>query len=274
MDTAPEYRVNAENDLFQILFALKENRRKRGELGEAFVESVAAIKLAAAAGIDFARFAYADPETLSGWARDLIAGHPGAQRIRMAKPLLDRLSDKDEASELIATVRRPALRLEDAALPAEPLILILDRPSSPGNLGSAIRSADAFGADLVVTTGHAADIYDPAAIRASLGAVFSTAVVHEESSSALEAWLAGLKSGKGALRVIGTDSGATASISEGALSRPLAILLGNEAKGLSVRLKAFVDLMVRIPMVGSVDSLNLACAASVFLHEATRDERR
>jgi TrmH family RNA methyltransferase len=268
-----EVAVRSENDLFQVLLALKTNRRKRGELGEIFVESVAAIKLAASHDYRFLRFVYADYSGLSDWAKGLIAQHPAAQRVSMDKALMDKISDREEASELIVTVEKREASLVDIAVDPSAILLILDRPSNHGNLGSILRSANAFGVRAVITTGHAVDAYDPAVIRASLGAVFSTPLIHEESSQALEEWLSALKANCPGFTVAGTDSNSDSSLAEAGLRAPLAIMMGNEAKGLSVRLKAYVDKMVCIPMVGEVDSLNLACATSIFLHAVSTASR-
>jgi rRNA methylases len=270
-----EIILDRENDLFQVLSALKSNRRKRSELGELFVEGVAPIKAAARSGCEFARFAYVEYGGLSDWAKGLVSEHPEAARVRVASSIMAKLSDREEGSELLATVRKRELDLSMARLPPEPFVLVIDRPSNHGNLGSILRSCDAFGVDLLVTTGHGVDLFDPTVVRASLGAAFSTQALHEESSGRLEDWLSGLKAADPAFRIVGTDSNSSVDVSEARLARPMALLLGNEAKGLSVRLKAFVDQMVRIPMVGAVDSLNVACAASIFLYEAfSRSDRQ
>ena len=160
-----ETTLDRENDLFQVLLALKSNRRKRSELGEVFVESVAAIKAASARGYELARALYTDYAALSDWAKLLIEKHSSAERIRVSSDLMGLLSDREDPSELIVTLRKSQLELGDVVLPQRPFIVILDRPSNHGNLGSIIRSCDAFGVDLVVTTGHSVDIYDRVAQR-------------------------------------------------------------------------------------------------------------
>lgn len=257
-------RVRARNDQFQILLALKTNRKKRSETDEAFVEGIEAIKQADRADLAFTRLACADAETLSGWAKDLAARHPEARLLEFGKDLYRELADREEPSELIATVRFPLAELRSAELSPAPLILVFDRPSDLGNLGSVIRSANAFGVDLVVLVGHGVDPRDPKTIRSSLGAVFATPIAQADSSEGLEAWLASLKTTRN-LVVVGTDSTGAVPLHEAPLRRPLALILGNEAKGMSQRLKAASDILVSIPMVGRVNSLNVACAATALL---------
>ncbi len=263
-------RIAVKGDLYQILEALKTNRKKRSELGELFVEGIESIKQADRAGVPVSRVLCADAERLSDWAKDFIARRPDAPVIELTNGLYAELSDRDEPSELMITARFRRMALEDAVLPESPLILIFDRPSDHGNLGSIVRSANAFGADCVVITGHAVDSRDPKVIRSSLGAVFHTPVIQAESFEELEIWLSGLRARTG-LRVVGTDSTGATPLQNAGLRRPLALVLGNEAKGMSVRLKGLVDGMVSIPMRGEVNSLNVACAATALLWQVQAD---
>ncbi len=264
-------RIDAENDAYQILKALKENRRQRAERGEAFVEGIECIKQALGSNLAKLRRAIVcGREGLSDWAKGLIASGRFEEILDLTPPLYRALADKAEPSELMATFSYRRLSLDDFRGLERPLALILDRPSDLGNLGSIIRSANAFGVDLVLTIGHCVDFLDSKAIRASLGAVFRTPLIHVESLAELESWLEGMKASSD-MRVIGTDSKGEIELGRAGLSRPLALILGNEATGMSQKLKALADACVRIPMRGQVNSLNLACAASILLWEAGRD---
>jgi TrmH family RNA methyltransferase len=262
--------ITERNDRFQILDALKRNRKKRSELGEVFVEGIQAIKQ----GLESPwampeRLLIADPEGLSDWAKNLISSGRFASVVRLRRELFDELCDKTEPAELMATFKMPRRNLGDISLPDKPLILIFDRPSDQGNLGTLIRSANAFGVDLFVTHGHCADPFDPKTIRSSLGAVFRTPIVHEDSFEALETWLGALKAERG-LTLAGSDSDGEVELGSAPIGRPVALVLGNEAKGMSLRLKGILDLTVRIPMEGAVDSLNVSCAGSILLWESAR----
>jgi TrmH family RNA methyltransferase len=264
--------VSVENAEFQVIEALKSNRAKRAKLGEVFIEGVEAVKQAAAAGVPFTRLIVAAGAELSGWARLFIAGRPEAVRIDMAPELFRRLADRAEAGELLATAAPPRPGLGDWTTPDRPFVLVFDRPSDYGNFGSIVRSANAFGADAVLVLGHGIDPFDPKSIRASLGGVFRTPIVTVGSMAELEAWFAAQKARCG-LAVVGTDSAGADALPDSPLSRPIALCLGNEAKGLSVALKAACDRIVAIPMAGAVDSLNVACAGTVFLYEVFRNGR-
>lgn len=260
--------ISKRNSAFQVLQALKTNRAKRNELGEVFVEGIAGIKGAVKAGTEIRTLVFAERERLSGWARELVARSPGTRLVELSRDLYDELCDRTEPSEILATFAMPRRGLAETRSGREPFVVVVDRPGNHGNLGSIIRSADAFGVDCLVTLGHAVDLWDPAVIRASLGAIFSIPVRHEPSTRALGAWIAALRAAHPALKVVGTDSKASARLADAAeAARPVVLLVGNEAKGLSVELQRLTDTMVRIPMAGTVDSLNVACAASIVMYE-------
>ncbi len=269
-----EIALESANDIFQILLALKSNRRKRSELGQVFVEGVAPIKVALESGWEAISMCYAAGRSLSDWAKSVIAANPGAQRYRLSPALMEELSDKDEPSEIILCLRRPAASLAQIKPSPGLFCIVLDRSGSPGNLGSILRSAEAFGAQSLILLGHGADPFDPLCIRASLGAVFSLQLVREPSMEDFEAWLEELRSKLPELSVLGTDSGGELDFEDAPLRPPLVLMFGNEAKGLSVRLKGLCDSIVSLAMRGTVNSLNIACAASIFIHRVASSHAR
>lgn len=285
--------IRSRNDAFQILASLKTNRHKRTKRGLIFVEGVSIINRMVQSGAEIQAVAYSASRPLSDWGRSVIDAAGPETVFRLDGDLMEELSDREEPSEIIVIGRRPSRGLMDSSadsgVPGGPvggaggpardsaagrlscgavpdLVVVLDRPAAPGNLGSAVRSCDAFGVDLVVVTGHAADVWDPRCLRASLGAVFSTPIVTEPSSNRLTSFFDALRAADARFTVIGTDSDGGVSIHDERVSVPLALLFGNEAVGLSESLSAAVDTVAAIPMRGSVDSLNLACAVSVAVY--------
>ena len=265
----PSHRVDRENARFQHIEVLRRNRHKRTHHGEAFVEGVRPINAAREFGWEFTSVWYPGETELSGWARGVIEG-AGPRAVEASPRLFAQLSDREDPSELVATVRIPPDRelLTRLDPPGPVLGVLLDRPQSPGNLGSAIRSADALGADFVAVTGHAADVFDPVTIRASTGAVFAIPVLRLESPAPLSEWCARRNTG---VRWFGTDSAGTISLGELDLTAPCVLVIGNEARGLSAALRERCDATARIPQQGrAADSLNMAAAASIALYEAWR----
>jgi 23S rRNA (uridine2479-2'-O)-methyltransferase len=259
-------RIQKENATFQVLKAIKTNRQKRAKRGEIFVEGVAAINAAAASGIPSASVVHSEDRRLSDWAHDMIDRLNPDTRLILSDRLMAEISDRTDPSELIVVFKRPTPTLQDIKISPAPFVVILDRPSNTGNLGSLVRSCDAFGVDAVITTGHGVDIYDPQVIRASLGGIFHLQLIHEPSSAEIMSWLDRLKNDVNDLEIIGTDSDGADSLRDKELRKPTAVLFGNEATGLSVALREYVDRIVAIPIDGAVNSLNLACAASIILY--------
>jgi TrmH family RNA methyltransferase len=260
--------ISTRNDMYQVLCSLRDNRRKRAKRGEIFIEGVAPINAFAAVGGRATAVVYRDRSRLSGWARDIIRKLQPETAYELSPPLMAELSSRSDPSEIIVVAPRPSRTLGQLSESGtSPVYVVVDRPSNHGNLGSLMRTCDAFGIQGILTTGHGVDNFDPHVIRASLGACFYLPVVHEPSTSRLLDWVFELQRNNRRLQVVGTDSEADLPLAQASLRRPAVVMFGNEATGLSANLGAAVDRMVRIPMMGRVNSLNLTCAATVVLYQ-------
>lgn len=260
-------KVTARNATFQHWQALLTNRTKRQRAGELLVQGVRPITLAVEHGWPVRSLLHPDRQRLSGWAESILDRVPAA-RVAVAPELLQELGGKDEhPPELLAVVALPDDRID--RIPAGPdlLMVAFDRPTSPGNLGTLIRSADAFGASGVVVTGHAADPYDPRSVRASTGSLFAVPVVRLASHQQVRSWLA---ASVVAGTVIGTDEHGEVEVAAHDFTGPTVVAVGNETRGLSTGWRQACDRMVRIPIAGAASSLNAAAAATVVLYEAVR----
>jgi 23S rRNA (uridine2479-2'-O)-methyltransferase len=266
-------RVDSATDEYQLVHALVRNRKQRARQGRFVVEGVRPISAAFEHGWPIDALWYPSGRPLSRWATSLLESGRAAAHVETLPELLAELGEKVEPSELLAVVRPRADDL--ARIPRRPdaLIVAVDRPVSPGNLGSIIRSSDALGAHGLVVTGHAADVYDPQAIRASTGSIFALPVVREGSMAAIGSWLAALRSEIAGLQVVGSSARATTPVTDVDLTRPTVLALGNETRGLSQSWREACDELVVIPMVGKADSLNAAAAGSILLYEASRQRR-
>jgi TrmH family RNA methyltransferase len=153
------------------------------------------------------------------------------------------------------------------------LVVVFDRPSSPGNLGTLIRSCDALGVDGLILTGHGADLYDPETISASRGSLFALPVVRVGGIKEFHVWLDPARTLLANLQVVGSAESGGSELWSVDLRPPTVVLVGNEKWGLSAGMRELADVMVRIPIGGSASSLNVACAASVVLYEVERQRR-
>ncbi|RKR91597.1 TrmH family RNA methyltransferase [Micromonospora pisi] len=271
---AKTLKITTRNASFQQWQALLTNRTKRQRAGEFLVQGVRPISLAVEHGWEIRALLHPYGQGLSRWARDLL-DRVDSVRVVMTPDLMAELGGKDEESpELLAVVGLPEDRLD--RLPAGPdsLVLVFDRPTTPGNIGTLVRSADAFGASGVVITGHAADPYDPKAVRASTGSLFAVPVVRAASHREVVDWVTGLRGHGLPIEIVGTDEDGDLDVADYDLTGPRVVLVGNETNGLSTGWREVSDRTVRIPITGAASSLNAATAGTVVLYEAARQRAR
>src|SRR5262249_49169627 len=164
-----------------------------------------------------------------------------------------------------AVVRARATALAELPVPSDAVFVALHAVANPGNLGTVVRTADAAGAAGVILVGAAADPYAPAAVKASMGSLFAVPVAAADDGEELFGW-----AGAHGVAVLATSGYAEAAHWATDYRPPLAILLGSEGEGLPSGLLERADRAVRIPMVGTAESLNLAVAAGLMLYEARR----
>ncbi len=161
----------------------------------------------------------------------------------------------------------------DEALAGTPrLVVLCDQVRDPGNLGTVIRGADAFGADAVLVSTDSVDVHNPKTVRASTGSLFHLPVAVEVDVPAAVARAREL-----GMAVYGADGGGDGGVDDlaaaGQLSRPVLWVLGNEAWGLPPEHAALMDALVALPMYGRAESLNLSTAAAVFLYATATAQR-
>ena len=246
---------------------LLADRKHRSREGAFVVEGIQPVWLAVEAGADIEALVVAPDLLGDSRAAAMVAGQEaaGTRIVRMTSELFRRLSGRDGPSGLAAIVRaRPAVLAELAASP-QSLFVALHEIGNPGNLGTIIRTADAAGATGVILLGQATDPFDPAAVKASMGAVFAVPVAHEPRPEQFFGWAA-----RHGVTVATTSAQASTNFWAVRYPRPLVFLLGAEGPGLPDGLLERGDLSVRIPMTGTAESLNLAAAAALLLYEAQR----
>jgi tRNA G18 (ribose-2'-O)-methylase SpoU len=263
-------RVWTRDARFQQFQALLGNRGKRHRNREFLVQGVRPITLAAEFGWPFRALLYDAERPLSAWARTILRDVPALQ-VAMSPALLAELGEKEASPpELVAVVGMPDDDLDRITAGPGFLGVVLDRPASPGNVGSIIRSADAFGADGVIVAGHAADVYDPRAVRASTGSLFARPVVRAPSHREVAAWVSAQR-GRGCPIVLaGADEHGETDVFDADLTQPVLLLVGTEATGLSSAWRELCDITVKIPITGAASSLNAANATTAILYEIAR----
>lgn len=258
--------IGKENATFQEILALKENRTKRSQLKMFFVEGVQNIKDALSNKWEIINFIYSNFDKLSDWAKSVLP--KGQTNYCLSSALMQKLSDKDDTSELLAIVKMK--EQTDDITAKNPLIVLCDRPSKKGNLGSIIRSCDALFVDQIYFTGHAVDIYDHEVITSSMGSFFKVPFKFLSSNDDYDKTISKLKEKYKDFQVVGTSLQTENLLQNADFSRPTLLLVGNEAKGLSKRYVETADLLVKINMRAGIDSLNVAAATTACLFEISR----
>ena len=166
-----EITITNRNNIYQKFEVLKMNRNKRYKYNEFLVEGVRSLNEAVKNGWNIKSLIY-DRGNLSGWAREMISKVKTETNYNLDPLLLKELSGKEDTSELMAVIEMRDDCLEQVQLSSNPFLVLFDRPSNKGNLGTMIRSCDAMGADLLIITGHAVDLYEPDVVVAAMGSFF------------------------------------------------------------------------------------------------------
>jgi TrmH family RNA methyltransferase len=228
------------------------------------VEGPVLVAEAVASGVALHRV-FSEPDALTAeLAATLQAA--GVEPILVQPGGLGRVLDTATPRPVAAVVPLPTHGLDAAA--RSDLVLVLADVADPGNVGTLVRTAEAAGVGAVVCCGTTADPYAPKAVRASAGSILRLAVVVDQDAPAVLETL-----GDAGVTRLALSAGAEGAYDTVDLAGPVAVVLGSEAHGLAPDLTSRVDLMVSIPMVGSVESLNVATAGAIVCFEVARQRR-
>ena len=266
-----EAKVFTKNNIFQKFEVLKTNRNKRYRYHEFFVEGVRSLNEAVRNNWKIKSFVY-DKNNLSDWAKDMINKVNTDMNYCLTPELMKELSGKEDTSELMAVIEMREDELEQVTLSEKPFIVLFDRPSNRGNLGSMIRSCDALGVDMLIITGHAVDLYDTDVVVSAMGSFFKLPVIRISDNKALFEYIDKLKKRYTDFTTIGTTAHNEDPVYSINLTSPLMLMMGNETMGLNKTLKEYCDLLCTIPMSENsyATSFNVSCAASILMYEITR----
>jgi RNA methyltransferase, TrmH family len=191
----------------------------------------------------------------------------GADLLECSRDVFLKMAYRDRPEGHVVLFRQAHPKLADLTLPPNPLVVVAQAVEKPGNLGSILRSADAAGVCAVIVCDRCTDIHNPNVVRSSIGTLFSLPVVEATTDEAM-AWLKERN-----IRVLAATPHATEEYTDVDMTGGTAVVVGTEKFGLTDRWMAEADLKVRIPMLGQIDSLNVAAAATLLLYEAVRQRR-
>ncbi len=182
--------------------------------------------------------------------------------------VFEKLAFGERLEGIVASVPTPTKPLDALQLPDDAIVCVLENVEKPGNLGAILRSADAAGIAAVIAADDQTDLFNPNAVRASLGTIFSMPTAVADAATTL-AWLRERRFSMWAARV-----GSGPTYTDVDYRGPTAIILGSEADGLSARFWADDIRPIHLPMLGRADSLNVSVAAAIMFYEALRQRSR
>ena len=261
----PDPITSAGNAEVKRLRSLHE-RKYRRQTGWFLAEGTRTCTEAVELGWRLHRLAFLDGRGGDRMVRPLLAalGRDGGRALPMTESLLSRISGKDNPQMVLGAFEQRWQDPGRIAPDAGRCWIALDRVRDPGNLGTIMRTADATGARGIILIGDCTDPYSVEAVRASMGAVFNV-----ELAQMLEDDFLDLAAGWPG-QIVGTALPASRDYRKVDYAGPLILLMGNEQAGLTPALMKACTQLVRMPMMGRSDSLNLAVATGVTLYEALR----
>jgi TrmH family RNA methyltransferase len=257
--------TSAVNPRVKWLVSLRR-RRTRDAAGVTVVEGWDELRLALDAGVAprqlFWCDALADPTTTQALLPRVTA--LGSEVVALGPAAFAKASYRDSPDGWLAVVDAPGVPLDAVTLGARPLVLVCEAIEKPGNLGAMLRTAEAVGVDAVVAASPVADWGNPNVVRASKGTVFAVQVASGPTEEVV-AWLR-----RRALSILVATPDASTAVTHVDLTRPVAVVVGAEHAGVGAWLLEAADETASLPMVGRVNSLNVAASAAVVLYEAVR----
>lgn len=188
----------------------------------------------------------------------------GAKLIRVAPAAFTKMAYRDRPEGLLGVGPQRHRTLADLQLSPCPFLLVAEQIEKPGNLGTMMRSSDAVRVDGLVLCDSKTDIYNPNVVRASTGNLFTLPVAEATTAETIP-WL----KAKG-IRILATSPHVKTLYTQVDLAEPVAVVVGAEQYGLTKPWLEQADLVVRLPMLGEADSLNVATATAVMLYEVLR----
>jgi TrmH family RNA methyltransferase len=264
--TAPPTEITSlTNSRVKAAVRLRD-RRERELKGRTIVDGARELGRALGAGIEVVEAFVCEGIVRSAEAEDVLdrLRSSSAPIVAVSEAVLTKIAFGDRSDGVVAIVRSPAHTLDDLGPSTDPLIVVVESVEKPGNLGAILRTADGAGANALIAADPLTDLFNPNAIRASLGTIFSVPVAAATSAQVLD-WLAEREIVPIAARV-----DATTHYTDVDLRGATAIVLGSEADGLTDAWDDPQVIPVRISMLGAADSLNVSVAAAILLYEAVR----
>lgn len=260
----PKIISSPHNSLIKNIVLLTEKSKERKAQKLLIAEGLREVRLGLEMGLQCKHLLYSPAVfptvEFEGW----LGAAEVDEIIELSEPVMEKIAYRANVPNVVAVFEATYHRLEDMKLSNAPLILVLESVEKPGNLGAMLRTADAAGVDAVIVCDPQTDIYNPNAIRASLGAIFTVPTVSCTTEEAIYFFK------QNDIRIVVTWLEASRPHSEVEMIGATAIVMGTEATGITRQWVEAADERAIIPMFGKVDSMNVANSAAIMLFESLR----
>jgi len=259
--------TSLQNPLVKNVLLLQEKARERAVQELFVIEGSREISLAVSAGFRLAVFFYCPEILKTGEAMEHLLSQAGPEIIEVSRPVYNRMAYRKDSEGMLALAAPVHNDFPGLHLSENPLILVLESVEKPGNLGAVLRTADAANIDAVIICDPQTDLFNPNTIRSSLGCIFTVPVIVSSGGDTLM-WL----KEKG-IPSFGAALTAERFYHNCDFRGPAALIMGTESTGLSDLWLRQSDFLIKIPMDGKVDSMNVSVSAAILIFEAKRQRK-
>jgi TrmH family RNA methyltransferase len=261
--------TSPHNLLIKEIASLLAKPKQRAAKGLVVVEGQKECSVAANAGLCFQKILYC-PEIVGAEEVSLIFGKKtnNAQLFEISQEVFAKIAYRESTGGIVAIAGKPEMQLSDLKIDEQSVFIVLESVEKPGNLGAICRIADAAQTSGVIICDPHTDIYNPNAIRASLGCVFSAKVVNANFEETV-LWLK-----KNEIASFAAELTAADFYHKTDLRGKIALIFGTEATGLTQKWINSANSRIKIPMRGIIDSLNVNTSVAVMVFEAMRQREK
>jgi len=258
-----------QNPLIKEIIQLKDKSRIRKKKGLFIVEGLREITLALKGDYKIKSILFCEEIISSDVVDELVnSSNENIEIIEISKIVYQKIAHRKTTEGIIAIMNSKRQVLNDLSLGSNPLVLIIEAPEKPGNLGALLRTADAANLDAVIIANPKTDLYNPNIIRSSVGCVFTNSIAMGSTTEIIE--FLNQKNIKIYAAALSEQSQDYSKID---YKKPSAIVVGTEATGLSEDWLTHATQRIIIPMEGEIDSLNVSVSAAIVIFEAKRQRK-
>lgn len=256
--------TSKDNEIIKNIKKLKE-KKYRDQTGEYIIEGIKLVEEAITENAKISKIVVCeDCETDGAIPKDLMYEIAKYDCIYVSKKIFEAISDVNTPQGILAVIKKCSEMSQQEILYNEDIIVVLDDVQDPGNLGTILRTVDSVNLKQIILSPKCADPYNPKVVRSTMGAIFRLNII--ESKNIIET-LKEIKKNK--YKIVTTSLETNESIYTADLNRK-AIIIGNEANGVSKEVLEMANEKVKIPMLGKTESLNVAVATGIILYEYVR----